>query len=87
MHRVIVPALFKVDANDCSVALLGSTPRVSENSLEGCLGQHVLFQTTFKSNEWGGSKGVHSESAHLLAMSMVRLSMAWSRVKNDVGIE
>lgn len=33
--RTRLPALFKVDANDCNVALLGSTPKVSEKSL-GC---------------------------------------------------
>lgn len=30
---MILPALFKVDANPCNVALLGSTPRVREKSL------------------------------------------------------
>ena len=43
--KSISPALFKVEAKFCKVALLGSTPRVSEKSL-GCFhGQHVLFDT------------------------------------------
>ena len=41
--RIILPALFKVDANPCNVALLGSTPRVSEKSLDCFQGQHVLY--------------------------------------------
>lgn len=32
--KVILPALFKVDATCCKVALFGSTPKVSEKSLD-----------------------------------------------------
>lgn len=32
--KIILPALFKVDATCCKVALFGSTPKVSEKSLE-----------------------------------------------------
>ena len=37
----ILPALFKVDASPCNVCLLGSTPRVSEKSLDCSVGQQM----------------------------------------------
>ena len=42
--RVILPALFKVEANPCNVALLGSTPKVSEKSLDRIPSQHILLE-------------------------------------------
>lgn len=49
--RIILPALFKVDANPCNVALFGSTPRVSEKSLDSFPGQHMSCSNESVLNE------------------------------------
>ena len=53
--RIILPALFKVDATCCKVALFGSTPKVSEKSLECIPCQQIPFQTRVV-NKRGGRK-------------------------------
>lgn len=67
--RIILPALFKVDATCCKVALFGSTPKVSEKSLECIPRQQIRFQTRVV-NKRGGRKET-GKVAHLLAMSMI----------------
>ena len=68
--RIIIPALFKVEAKLCSVALLGSTPRVREKSLEWIPRSAFLVSGVkgLKNGEVGKDSG-----AYLLAMSMLIL--------------
>lgn len=71
--RIILPALFKVDATCCKVALFGSTPKVSEKSLECIPCQQIPFQIRVVNKRRGRNE--IAKWAHLLAMSMLMVGV------------
>lgn len=56
-----LPALFKVPANCCNVALLGSTPKVSEKSLE----RVSRIEDGGCSNKWKGRRNAENKRTYL----------------------